>query len=63
MVMSANMKMGNHITCSNECKEVLDKNPDFDCFDDGCEYECCACGACSNIEKCPETGKGLVWHP
>jgi len=45
------------------CIETFIDNPDFSCFHDGCAYECCACGACTDPLICPETRKGHSWHP
>lgn len=51
---------GIHVFCSDECAEGC--GPDFDCFDDGCAFECCGCGSCRNPAHCPDTGKGYAWH-
>lgn len=49
-----------HIFCSDECAERTPEG--FDCFDDGCPYECCGCGSCTNEAECPASGRGLAWH-
>lgn len=51
-----------HIACSQPCADRV-RNPDFSCFSDGCEFECCGCGACCDLKLCSETGKGHPWHP
>jgi hypothetical protein len=57
------IKTAFHVFCSEDCLKILEHNPNFDCFHDGCSFECCACGSCSNQAECPETGQGLTWHP
>lgn len=51
-----------HVCCAEECVDVLKANPDFNCFHDGCAFECCACGRCSNPKHCSASGKGYSWH-
>jgi hypothetical protein len=51
---------GEHLYCSKQCE--VETPPEFDCFDDGCPFECCGCGDCSNETACPNTGKGYAWH-
>lgn len=46
--------------CSQSCMD--DTPEDFNCFDDGCEYECCGCGVCRDPDNCSCTGKGYTWH-
>jgi hypothetical protein len=53
---------GLHRVCGQDCVDVFRRTPDFSCFHDGCEYECCGCGRCCAPDKCSETGKGHVWH-
>lgn len=51
-----------HLYCV-KCRECAsERGADFNCFFDGCEFECCCCGVCTNPEKCSATGKGYVWH-
>lgn len=51
-----------HQVCSDRCEAKLRATPDFSCFFDGCQCECCACGRCSDPAQCGSTGKGYVWH-
>lgn len=53
---------GAHRVCGADCIQTFKATPDFGCFHDGCEYECCGCGRCCAPDKCSATGKGYSWH-
>jgi hypothetical protein len=53
---------GLHRVCGQDCIDLFARAPEFNCFDDGCEYECCGCGRCCAPAQCSATGKGYVCH-
>ena len=58
----AGVEAYSHAACADDCADLLRSHPDFDCFDDGCQMECCGCGRCCDPARCADTGKGYSWH-
>jgi hypothetical protein len=63
--MSEPIAGGVHLLCPACAEEDAQTGfmAEFDCFDDGCRFECCGCGVCTAPERCECTGKGWTWHP